>query len=89
MFMVCQFPYAGVSVSKNYCFVSLMKNLMYRQFKQVTLKCTDYNWQSWGCNQSDHYATEHMTYYGGISGEKNSLTLRNVEEKDINSSSLL
>ena len=30
-----------------------------------------------------------MTYYGGISGEKNSLTLRNVEEKDINSSSLL
>ena len=29
-----------------------------------------------------------MTYYGGISGE-NSLTLRNVEEKDINSSSLL
>lgn len=40
--------YAGiVLICNNYFFMCLlMKNLMHREFKQVALKGTDYNWQS-------------------------------------------
>ena len=89
IFMICYFQYAGASVSKNCCFVSLMKILMYRQFKQVTLKCKDYNWQSWGCNQTSIPQSTWPITGEPVVRKKNSLILRNVEEKDVNDSSLL